>query len=110
MVEAVGLFDIGYDLSTLMVLRNGRVLYTRDHPFGAHQLLEEIIRRYDMTAEQAGFFKRGEPGPEDFEDAVLAYAANLVGATAVVTRNTKDFRYSPVKALDPSEFLSVFDS
>ncbi len=69
--EAVGLFDIGYDLSTLMVLRNGRVLYTRDHPFGAHQLLEEIMRRYDMSAEQAGFFKRGEPGPEDFEDAVL---------------------------------------
>jgi type IV pilus assembly protein PilM len=69
--EAVGLFDIGYDLSTLMVLRNGRVLYTRDHPFGAHQLLEEIMRRYDMTPEQAGFFKRGEVGPEDFEDAVL---------------------------------------
>jgi predicted nucleic acid-binding protein len=45
----------------------------------------------------------------DFEDAVLSYAANLVGATAVVTRNTKDFRYSPVKALDPSEFLSVFE-
>ena len=45
----------------------------------------------------------------DFEDAVLSYAANLVGATAVVTRNTKDFRHSPVKALDPAEFLSVFE-
>ena len=45
----------------------------------------------------------------DFEDAVLSYAANLVGATAIVTRNTKDFRNSPVKALDPAEFLSVFE-
>ena len=45
----------------------------------------------------------------DFEDAVLAHAANLVGATAVVTRNTKDFRYSPVKALDPGAFLSVLE-
>lgn len=45
----------------------------------------------------------------DFEDAVLAHAANLVGATAVVTRNTKDFRYSPVKALDPTSFLTVFE-
>ena len=45
----------------------------------------------------------------DFEDAVLSYAAHLVGATAVVTRNAKDFRHSPVKALDPSEFLSVFE-
>ena len=42
----------------------------------------------------------------DFEDAVLAHAAHIVGATAVVTRNTKDFRYSPVKALDPIEFLA----
>ena len=45
----------------------------------------------------------------DFEDAVLSYAANLVGATAIVTRNTKDFRNAPVKALDPAEFLSVFE-
>ena len=45
----------------------------------------------------------------DFEDAVLAHAAHLVGASAVVTRNTKDFRYSPVKALDPVSFLSVID-
>ena len=45
----------------------------------------------------------------DFEDAVLAYSAHLVGAAAVITRNTGDFRASPVKALDPPEFLSVFD-
>ena len=29
------------------------------------------MRRYDMTAEQAGFFMRGEPGPENFEDEIL---------------------------------------
>jgi predicted nucleic acid-binding protein len=42
----------------------------------------------------------------DFEDAVLSYAANLVGATIIVTRNTKDFHNSPVSAMDPVEFLS----
>ena len=50
---------------------------------------------------------RGRMG--DFEDAVLAHAANLVGAMAIVTRNTKDFGYSPVNALDPLAFLSVFE-
>lgn len=45
----------------------------------------------------------------DFEDAVLSYAASLVGAKVIVTRNTKDFRHSPVNALDPAEFLSVFE-
>jgi type IV pilus assembly protein PilM len=69
--ETVGIFDIGYDLSTLLILRNGRVIYTRDHPFGGNQLIEEIMRRYDMSAEQATFFMRGEPGPENFEDEVM---------------------------------------
>lgn len=69
--ETVGIFDIGFDLSTLLILRNGRVVYTRDHPFGGNQLTEEIMRRYDMTPEQAGFFMRGEPGPENFEEEVL---------------------------------------
>ena len=69
--ETIAIFDIGFDLSTLLILRNGRVIYTRDHPFGGNQLTEEIMRRYDMTAEQASFFMRGEPGPENFEDEVL---------------------------------------
>ena len=69
--ETVGIFDVGSDLSSLLILRNGRVVYTRDHPFGGNQLTEEIMRRYDMTPEQANFFMRGEPGPDNFEDEVL---------------------------------------
>jgi len=69
--EAVGLFDVGYDLTTLLVIKGNQVIYTRDHPFGGHQLLEEIQRRYDMTVEQAGFFERNEQAPDDFEEEVL---------------------------------------
>lgn len=69
--EAVGLFDIGHDLSTLLIIKGERVIYTREHPFGGHQLLEETMHRYDMTAEQAGFFERNEEAPEDFEEEVL---------------------------------------
>ena len=42
----------------------------------------------------------------DFEDAVLAHSGSLVGADVIITRNTKDFKHSVVKALDPVEFLS----
>ena len=42
---------------------------------------------------------------EDYEDAVLEQAGRLVGADAIVTRNTKDFRKSSIKALDPVELL-----
>ncbi len=77
--EAIGFFDIGYDMTTLLVIKGGRVVYTRDHPFGGHQLLEETQRRYDMTAEQASFFERNEEGPEDFEEEVLEpFQLNIV--------------------------------
>ena len=77
--EAVGFFDIGYDQTTLLVIKGGRVIYTRDHPFGGHQLLEETQRRYDMTAEQASFFERNEEAPDDFEEEVLEpFQLNIV--------------------------------
>ena len=44
---------------------------------------------------------------EDFEDAVLEQAARLVGAEAIITRNTKNFRKASIKALDPAEFLAT---
>jgi len=77
--EAVGFFDMGYDLTTLLIIKGGQTIYTRDHPFGGHQLLEEIQRRYDMTIEQASFFERNEEAPEDFEEEVLEpFQLNIV--------------------------------
>jgi len=77
--EAVGFFDMGFDLTTLLVIKGGQVIYTRDHPFGGHQLLEEIQRRYDMTMEQASFFERNEEAPEYFEEEVLEpFQLNIV--------------------------------
>ncbi|MGD9264560.1 MAG: type IV pilus assembly protein PilM [Lysobacterales bacterium] len=77
--EAVGFFDIGYDMTTLLIIKGERVVYTRDHPFGGHQLQEETMRRYDMTAEQASFFERNEEAPEDFEEEVLEpFQLNIV--------------------------------
>ena len=47
---------------------------------------------------------------EDFEDAVLEQAGLLVGAEAIITRNTKDFRRSSIKALDPIELLRAIEA
>ncbi|MCK4599748.1 PIN domain-containing protein [Candidatus Bipolaricaulota bacterium] len=46
---------------------------------------------------------------EDFEDAVLEQAGRLTGAEAIITRNTKDFRKSSIKALDPTELLLALE-
>lgn len=99
--EAVGIFDIGFDLTTLLVLRGGRVIYTRDHPFGSQLLLEETMRRYEMSEDDAGFYERGEEGPDDFEDEVLEpFQLNIVHQ---ISRALQFFassnEYSPISTI-----------
>jgi len=43
----------------------------------------------------------------DFEDAVLAEAAQHAGAQAIITRNLKDFAHSPVRACTPKQWLAM---
>lgn len=67
----IAVLDIGDVRSSLNVLRGGRSIYYRDHPFGGRELLEETMRRYGLDAEQAQFWKRDEEPPAGFEDEVL---------------------------------------
>ncbi|NIR31527.1 MAG: PIN domain-containing protein [Gammaproteobacteria bacterium] len=48
-------------------------------------------------------------GWSDFEDAVVAAAAESLGSDAIVTRNVRDFSGSPVRALTPEEYLLESD-
>jgi predicted nucleic acid-binding protein len=43
----------------------------------------------------------------DFEDAVIHEAAVLVGATAIVTRNGRDFKGATIAVFDPNEMLAA---
>ena len=43
----------------------------------------------------------------DFEDALVASIAERCQMAYIVTRNTKDYVESPVKALTPDEFLKL---
>lgn len=43
----------------------------------------------------------------DFEDAMIIALAESAGATHIVTRNTADFRRSPVKAVTPEDFMRL---
>src|SRR6056297_2960608 len=69
--ETIGVLNIGSTVSSMIVLRGNRSIYSREHSFGGHQLIEECMRRYGMDAEQAGFLQRGEEPPAGFEDEVL---------------------------------------
>ena len=49
--------------------------------------------------------KAFELGFGDYEDAVLHEAARLASATAIVTRNKRDFAKATIKILTPDELL-----
>ena len=42
---------------------------------------------------------------DDFEDAVLASAAEAAGCELIISRNVADFGRSPVRGITPEEFL-----
>lgn len=46
-------------------------------------------------------------GFPDFEDAVLHESARHIGATAIVTRNHKDFQKATLSVYSPSELLKL---
>jgi predicted nucleic acid-binding protein len=42
----------------------------------------------------------------DFEDALQYFCAKSIGCDVLVTRNEKDFAFSEIEVLSPSDFLS----
>ena len=45
----------------------------------------------------------------DFEDAMQVAAARACGARAIVTRNLRDYRNSPIPAMSPQQFLNTLN-
>ncbi len=69
--KTVAVVDIGATMTALTVMADDRIVYTREQLFGGRQLTEEIMRRYDMTFEQAGKAKRLGGLPDTYEQEVL---------------------------------------
>ncbi|PHN31532.1 pilus assembly protein PilM [Pseudomonas sp. ICMP 561] len=67
----VAIVDIGATMTTLSVLHNGRIIYTREQLFGGRQLTEEIRRRYGLSMEEAGLAKKQGGLPDDYLIEVL---------------------------------------
>ena len=48
-----------------------------------------------------------QSGLSDFEDALQLAAAACCGADVLITRNTTDFKASPIPVMTPEEFLAA---
>lgn len=67
----VAIIDIGATMTTMNVVNDGKIIYTREQLFGGRQLTEEIQRRYGLSFEEAGRLKKEGGLPDDFEPEVL---------------------------------------
>ncbi len=77
----------------------------------ARQALRGLLKLFEIAPVNRSVIEKALRSKiEDFEDAILEQAAWLVGAEAIITRNTKDFHRSSIKALDPAELLSTLEA
>jgi predicted nucleic acid-binding protein len=74
----------------------------------AREFIADLIEGTDIARLDNSEVKRALALPMiDFEDALIAAAAESAGATHIVTRNLPDFRKSPVKAVSPEDFMRL---
>jgi len=71
MDKTIGVVDFGATTTTFSVLRDHRIIYTRDQLFGGKQLTEEIMRHYGLSFEEAGKAKREGGLPSNYKPEIL---------------------------------------
>jgi len=69
--RSVAVVDFGASSTTFSVLRNLKVIYTRDFAFGGQQLTEEVMRTYGLPMEEAGRAKKEGGLPGNYQAEVL---------------------------------------
>lgn len=69
--KTIAVVDVGATMTTLTVLHNSRIIYTREQVFGGKQLTDEIQQRYGLSYEEAGLAKKQGGLPDDYVPDVL---------------------------------------
>lgn len=71
----------------------------------ARESIEWILASYSIAPCNADLLRAAHGRTaRDFEDAVVIESAARSGCDCILTRNTRDFTASPVKALAPADF------
>ena len=69
--STVAVVDIGATMTSLNVVENNQLIYTREQSFGGKQLTEEIMRRYGLAYDEAGRLKKDGGLPDNYIQEVL---------------------------------------
>lgn len=69
--SVIAVIDIGATMTSLNVVENNKLIYTREQSFGGKQLTEEIMRRYGLAYDEAGRLKKDGGLPDNYIQEVL---------------------------------------
>jgi predicted nucleic-acid-binding protein len=70
--------------------------------------IDWLVRVFEVVAIDSPLILRAlGSNITDFEDALVEQAAQAASASAIITRNLKDFKASKVSATDPETFLET---
>jgi type IV pilus assembly protein PilM len=67
----IAVVDVGATVTTLHVLVDGKIVFTREQTFGGRMLTEDIERHYGMSYQEAGRAKKQNSLPNDYDSKVL---------------------------------------
>jgi type IV pilus assembly protein PilM len=67
----VAVVDVGATVTTLHVLVDGKIVFTREQTFGGRMLTEDIERHYGLSYQEAGRAKKDGSLPDDYVPKVL---------------------------------------
>lgn len=91
--KTVMIVDVGAQMMHINVLHDNQSVYTREQPFGGHQLTQEIINRYGLSSEEAEIAKRKGGLPDNYNTEVLqpfvqSFAMEIARAAQLFTNST----------------------
>lgn len=75
----------------------------------AFQFITDLLSWAEVAVTtKADALRAAQSGMNDFEDDLQLSAATACSADIVVTRNTTDFKSSPIPVMTPEEFLAAY--
>lgn len=69
--HVVAVIDVGASMTSVTIINQEQVIYSREQPFGGRQLTEEIMRRYGLSYAEAGLAKKEGGLPDNYVPEIL---------------------------------------
>lgn len=103
-------WEFSFHVSTLTMANIAYIIRKYTKKCELYNLLKLISERVWVDSlSVCNFYDALNLQANDFEDALQYFCAKENGCTFIITRNKKDFSYSDIPTMTPSEFLNAIN-